>query len=158
MRELLTKWTRPESNLRRIEIPIILTICVVQFGIALSIIDATVWRVATVIPFTSAAVAFDRTLGGLCDFLEVEAPSTDDAEALCAGRQQDELGEVPIEHRQLGELLGVESRRNVGAIDLQQRHPDIVAIVPGQRPEAAVRVAVLWADTRVHHKRAAAGD
>ncbi len=57
MRELLTKWTRPESNLRRIEIPIILTICVVQFGIALSIIDATVWRVATVIPFTSAAIA-----------------------------------------------------------------------------------------------------
>jgi hypothetical protein len=31
-----------------------------------------------------AAVASDRTLGGLCDFLEVEAPSTDDAEALGA--------------------------------------------------------------------------
>ena len=28
-----------------------------------------------------AAVAADRTLGGLCDWLEAEAPSTDDAEA-----------------------------------------------------------------------------
>jgi hypothetical protein len=27
------------------------------------------------------AVEFDRTLGGLCDFLEPEAPSTDDVEA-----------------------------------------------------------------------------
>lgn len=57
MREFLTKWTRPERCLRRLEIPIILTICVVQFGFALSIIDATVWRVATVIPFTSAGIA-----------------------------------------------------------------------------------------------------
>jgi hypothetical protein len=57
MREWLSKWTRPENYLRRLEIPMILTICVTQFGIALSIIDATVWRVATVIPFTSAAIA-----------------------------------------------------------------------------------------------------
>ena len=30
------------------------------------------------------ALAADRTLGGLCDFLEVEAPSTDDVETLGA--------------------------------------------------------------------------
>ncbi len=30
------------------------------------------------------AVQADRTLGGLCDFLEVEAPATDDAETLGA--------------------------------------------------------------------------
>lgn len=29
-----------------------------------------------------AAVSADRTLGGLCDWLEAEAPSTDDAEAI----------------------------------------------------------------------------
>ena len=57
MRDLLTKWTRPERYLLRLQIPVILTICVVQFGFAMSIIDTTVWRVATVIPFTSAGVA-----------------------------------------------------------------------------------------------------
>lgn len=34
--------------------------------------------------FIGQAVALDRTLGGLCDFLEVEAPATDDIEALGA--------------------------------------------------------------------------
>lgn len=31
-----------------------------------------------------AAIAADRTLGGLCDWIEAEAPATDDAEALGA--------------------------------------------------------------------------
>jgi hypothetical protein len=57
MDELFIKWTRPERRLRRLEIPVILTICAVQFCFAFSILDATVWRVATVIPFGCAAIA-----------------------------------------------------------------------------------------------------
>ena len=43
------------------------------------------------------------------------------AELLRAGRQQDELREVAIEHRQVGHLLRVECRRDVGAVGLEQR-------------------------------------
>ena len=51
------KWPRPERRLCRLEIPVILTICAVQFFFAFSILDATVWRVATVIPFGCAGIA-----------------------------------------------------------------------------------------------------
>jgi hypothetical protein len=57
MRELLTKWTKPETFLRRLEMPIILVIGGLQFGLALTILDAAVWRVATVIPFAGAGLA-----------------------------------------------------------------------------------------------------
>ena len=57
MRELLTKWAKPETYLRRLEMPIILAIGGVQLGLALCILDAAVWRLATVIPFAGAGLA-----------------------------------------------------------------------------------------------------
>jgi hypothetical protein len=57
MRELPTKWTKPETFLRRLEMPIILIIGGLQLGLALSFLDTTVWRVATAIPFAGAGLA-----------------------------------------------------------------------------------------------------
>ena len=59
---------------------------------------------------------------------------------LRARRQQDELGEIAIEHREIGNLLRLEGRRHVGAIDFQQRaaRDDIDALGDGTRLEAEV--------------------
>ena len=43
------------------------------------------------------------------------------AELLRARREQDELREVPVEHRRFGQLPLVEGRRHVGAVSLEQR-------------------------------------
>jgi hypothetical protein len=56
MQELPTKW-KPEIFLRCLEMPIILAIGGLQFGFALSILDAAVWRMATAIPFAGAGLA-----------------------------------------------------------------------------------------------------
>jgi hypothetical protein len=56
MQELSTKW-KPEIFLRGLEMPIILAIGGLQFGFALSILDAAVWRMATTIPFAGAGLA-----------------------------------------------------------------------------------------------------
>ena len=42
-------------------------------------------------------------------------------ELLRAWREQNEFGEVVIQNRQIGDLFGVERRRHVGAIALEQR-------------------------------------
>ena len=39
-----------------LEMPIMLTICALQLGLALSIVDAAIWRVAMAIPFTCAGM------------------------------------------------------------------------------------------------------
>jgi len=39
---------------------------------------------------------------------------------LGAGGEQDELGEVPVEDRHLGDLLGVQHGRHVGAVGLEE--------------------------------------
>lgn len=62
MRELPTKWTKPETFLRCLEMPTILVIGGLQFGLALSFLDTTVWRVATVIPFAGAGLALTAGL------------------------------------------------------------------------------------------------
>lgn len=56
MQELSTRW-KPETFLRCLEMPMILAIGCLQFGFALSILDATVWRMATAIPFAGAGMA-----------------------------------------------------------------------------------------------------
>jgi hypothetical protein len=56
MQELPTKW-KPETFLRCLEMPIIMAIGGLQFGLALSILDAAVWRMATAIPFAGAGLA-----------------------------------------------------------------------------------------------------
>ena len=56
MRGPLNKWTRPETVLSCLEMPIMLTICALQLGLALSIVDAAIWRVAMAIPFTCAGM------------------------------------------------------------------------------------------------------
>ena len=58
---------------------------------------------------------------GLDRGLRVLAGSVVPAEPRGARRQQHELGEVPVEDGQLGELLRVEGSRHVGAVRLQQR-------------------------------------
>ena len=56
MQELSTRW-KPETLLRCLEMPIILAISGLQFGLALSFLDTAVWRMATTIPFTGAGLA-----------------------------------------------------------------------------------------------------
>ena len=56
MQELSTRW-KPETFLRCLEMPMILAIGSLQFGFALSILDGTVWRMATAIPFAGAGLA-----------------------------------------------------------------------------------------------------
>ncbi len=68
------------------------------------------------------------------------------AELLRAGRQQDELREVAIEHRQIGDLPRIERRRDVGAIGLEQRaeplHGDRFAQRPDLHPDVEARLRV----------------
>ena len=77
-----------------------------------------VLRAVELIPGAAEVLAVDHRLRRP---LRVLAGGMLPLELLRAGRQQDELGEVAIEHRQIGELLGVEPGRDVGAVDLQQR-------------------------------------
>jgi hypothetical protein len=56
MQELLRNG-KPEAFLRRLEMPLIMVIGGLQFGFAISMLDAAVWRVATAIPFTGAGLA-----------------------------------------------------------------------------------------------------
>ncbi len=57
MQELPTKGKKPETFLRRLEMPFILVIDGLHLGVAISMLDAAVWRVATVIPFAGAGLA-----------------------------------------------------------------------------------------------------
>jgi len=57
MEHLSSRWTQARAKVARLEIPVILAICAVQLCFALSILDTTVWRVATVIPFGCAGIS-----------------------------------------------------------------------------------------------------
>ena len=62
------------------------------------------------------------------------------AHLLRARRQQDELGEVAIEHGQLGQLLGFEARRHVGAVGLEQRRAAAHRHLLGHRSDFELEV------------------
>ena len=60
----------------------------------------------------------DHRLGGA---LRVFARRVLPPKLLRARRQQDELGKVAIEHRQVGNLFRIEVGGDIGAVGLQQR-------------------------------------
>src|SRR5207248_8202047 len=68
---------------------------------------------------------------------------------------------APLDHRvrflDLVERIGAvqEDRSGIDPrIDAQERHAYAIQVAARQRPEAAVRVAILGADPRMHHERA----
>ncbi len=110
------------------------------------------------IPRAAEVLAVDHRLGRT---LRVLAGRVLPLELLRAGRQQDELGEVAIEHREIGELLVVEPRRHIGAIDFQERRStrdhDLFGHRADRQRERDWCLRVHAHGNRRHHRRLEAG-